>query len=70
MRARVNLGQRRRDLWRVAGARDAVAAGFVTPDAPAATSRSGVVDLNSPYWTPAPSPDSGRNRAPDVARPW
>jgi hypothetical protein len=74
MRARANLGQRRRDLWRVAAARDAVAAGCVAPDASAATGRSTFVDLNCPYWASARpgfvAPSSGRNRAPDVARPW
>jgi hypothetical protein len=79
MRVRVNLGQRRRDLWGVAAPPDAappdaVAAGCVTPGASAAAGRPTFVDANCPYWTNVRSgcvaPHSARNRAPDVARPW
>jgi hypothetical protein len=74
MRARVNLGQRRRDLWRVAATRDAVGAARAAPDAAAALARSVPIDLNRPYWTAVRlrlgTTYSARNRSPDVARPW
>ena len=74
MRARVNLGQRRRDLWRVAAPPDAVAAWCVAPDVPTAARPPVPIELNCPYWTATRSgfvaPTSAWNRSPDVARPW